>query len=340
MFCFLKFIVEFIFNLQKSQKDLHIQIAVLQKEVEILKRSNKHKRLNIEKADRVILAIINSISPFKEKLFIVRPETILRWQKELIKSFWTFKPKKRQGRPAISKDIRQLILSMKNDNLYWGARKIQGELLKLEIKIDEKTIRNILNGFRRRGKVKKSLSWKKFLKLQIHSIYAMDFFTIDTILNQRLYVYFILYHKTREIVQFAITTNPTREIVRQQLIEFEQNLKQVVYMIHDHAAQFNINYIEYGIRGIKTSVEAPNMNAIAERFVGSVRREVLDFYILINEKQIQRILDEYISYYNSKRPHQGLDQRIPMKYKPHLYGKVQKLPILGGLHHYYMRRAA
>jgi hypothetical protein len=77
MFCFLKFIVEFIFNLQKSQKDLLIQIAVLQKEVEILKRSNKQKRLNIEKADRVILAIINSISPFKEKLTIVRPETIL-----------------------------------------------------------------------------------------------------------------------------------------------------------------------------------------------------------------------------------------------------------------------
>ena len=82
------------------------------------------------------------------------------------------------------------------------------------------------------------------------------------------------------------------------------------------------------------------MNAIAERFVGSVRREVLDFYILINEKQVQQILDEYICYYNSKRPHQGLDQRIPMKYKPHRYGKVQKLPILGGLHHHYIRSAA
>jgi len=82
------------------------------------------------------------------------------------------------------------------------------------------------------------------------------------------------------------------------------------------------------------------MIAIAERFVGSVRQEVLDFYILINEKQIQRILDEYISNYNSKRPHQGLDQISPMKYKPHLYGKVQKLPILGDLHHHYIRSAA
>jgi transposase InsO family protein len=111
-------------------------------------------------------------------------------------------------------------------------------------------------------------------------------------------------------------------------------------MIHDHATQFNINYIEYGIKSIKTSVEAPNMNAIAERFVGSVRQEVLDFYILINEKQIQRILDEYINYYNSKRPHQGIDQKVPRMYKPQIYGKVQKLPILGGLHHHYSRSAA
>jgi transposase InsO family protein len=194
---------------------------------------------------------------------------------------------------------------MKNDNLNWGYKKIQGELIKIGITLDQKTIRNILNDFRRKGKVKKSLTWKKFLKLQIHTIYAMDFFTMDTIQNQRLYVLFILSHKTREILQYAITTNPTRVFVRKQLIEFEQKVNQVVYMIHDRAAQFNINYIEYGIKSIKTSVEAPNMNAIAERFVGSVRREVLDFYILINEKQNQKILDEYINYYNSKRTHQG-----------------------------------
>ncbi len=157
---------------------------------------------------------------------------------------------------------------------------------------------------------------------------------------QRFYVSFILYHKTREIVQYAITTNPTREFGRQQLIEFEQNIDHVVYMIHDHASQFNINYIEYGIKNIKTSVKAPNMNAFAERFVGSVRREALHYYLLINEKQIECILDKYINYYNSKRPHQGINQKVPRRYKPQLYGKVQKLPILGGLHHQYIRRAA
>jgi transposase InsO family protein len=94
------------------------------------------------------------------------------------------------------------------------------------------------------------------------------------------------------------------------------------------------------MKSIKTSVESPNMNVIAERFVCSIGQEVLDFYILINEKQFQKILNEYINYYNSKRPHQGLDQRIPKKYKTHRYGKVQKLPILGGFHHHYFRSAA
>jgi transposase InsO family protein len=111
-------------------------------------------------------------------------------------------------------------------------------------------------------------------------------------------------------------------------------------MIHDHATQFNLNYIDYGIRGIKTTVQAPNMNGLAERFIGSVRREALDYYLLINEKQIMRILQVYIDYYNSKRPHQGIDQTVPNGYKPQSHGKIQKSPILGGLCTHYYRSAA
>jgi transposase InsO family protein len=340
MFLLLTFLIGAIFNLLKSKKELIIQICLHKKELEILKRQNQKKRLKFHHCDRIIFSILNRIGDIKESFSIVKPETVLRWQEQLIKQFWTYTINSRKGRPPVEKEIKQIILNMKNENLYWGYKKIQGELLKLGIGLDKKTIRNILNDFRRRRKVKKSLTWRKFLKLQIHSIYAMDFFTIDTILNQRFYVYFILYHKTREIIQIAITRYPTREFVRQQLIEFEQKFDHVVYMIHDNAAQFNLNYIDYWIKGIKTSVKAPNMNALAERFVGSVRQEALDYYLLISEKQIECILDEYINYYNSKRPHQGIDQKVPGRYKPQLYGKVQKLPILGGLHHHYVRSAA
>ncbi|OVE79201.1 hypothetical protein BVY01_03125 [bacterium I07] len=159
-------------------------------------------------------------------------------------------------------------------------------------------------------------------------------------MGQRYYVFFLLYHKTREIVQFAMTQNPTREFVRQQLIEFTNGKDCIAYLIHDQAAQFDLDYLAYGLKGIKISAGAPNMNAIAERFVGSVRREALDYFLLFSEKQIRHILQEFFGYYNSKRPHQGIDQNIPIGYQPHLAGKVLKLPILNGLCHHYYRRAA
>jgi hypothetical protein len=130
MFSFLKYIVEFIFNLRKSRKVLLIQITILQKEVEILKRSNGQNRLRIKKADIVILAILNSISHIKEKLTIVKPETVLRWQKELIKSFWTFKRKKRPGRPSLSREIRK---NSQNSHIGWSMSSLPKECSMMDV---------------------------------------------------------------------------------------------------------------------------------------------------------------------------------------------------------------
>jgi transposase InsO family protein len=269
------------------------------------------------------------IANIKDSISIVKPETVLKWQRMIIKKNWTFNTdSKRRGRKPIDKEIQNLILMIKNDNILRGVRKIQGELRKLNIFIDYKTIWNILRNFRRKGKVKKYLKWKKFLQMQMHSIYAMDIFTIDTILNQRFYVFFIISHKTREIIRFAVTQNPVKEFVRQQIIEFEHEVKRIVFMVHDNAAQFHLDYLSYGIKEIATSIKAPNMNAIAERFIGSVRREALDYFIIINKSQVRNILMEYIDYYNSRRPHQGSDQHIPKKYIPHKKGKILKMPIL------------
>jgi transposase InsO family protein len=206
--------------------------------------------------------------------------------------------------------------------------------------VDKKTIRNILTGYRRKGKVKQSLTWKQFLSVQAHSIYAMDFFTIDTILNQRYYIFFIIHHKSRAIEQFSITQNPCREFVRQQLIDFSDKLKNNVYIIHDNASQFHLNFLHFGLKDIRISVNAPNMNSIAERFVGSVRREALNFFLLLSEKQIRGILTEYIEYYNALRPHQGIDQNIPQGYKPQYSREVRKIPILGGICYHYERQVA
>lgn len=141
-------------------------------------------------------------------------------------------------------------------------------------------------------------------------------------------------------MQLAVCQNACRKFVRQQLIELGEQLNSLVYMIHDNASQFKLDYLDYGIKEICTSVKAPNMNGIAERFVGSVRREALDYFVLISEKQILSILQEYIDYYNSKRPHQGLDQTIPQGFEGQKYGNVRKNPVLGGLCHHYQRMAA
>ena len=148
--------------------------------MEIYKRKDNKKKFAINQIDRIILALLNKSMNIKNTISIVKPETLLKWQRQLIKSFWTFKSKKKKkGRPPVPNETKTLILKIKNQNLYWGAKRIQGELLKLNIMLDTKTIRNILRNFRKKGKIKKSISWKQFLKIQAQSIYAMDFFTVD-----------------------------------------------------------------------------------------------------------------------------------------------------------------
>jgi putative transposase len=341
MFKLFVFLINNLFSIFLSKKALLIRIIILEKENDVLKRRLNGKKLKITYIEKIILAALYKITGFKNNHSIFRPETILKWQRELIKSFWTFKRKSYlRGRPPISEEIKLLVLKIKNENTNWGYKKIQGELAKLGIELDTKTIRNIIQDFRHKGKIRKSIAWKKFLEMQAQSIYAMDFFTVDTVLNTSFYVYFIIHHKSREIIRFAITRNPVRELVRQQIILFENSLKTAVYMIRDNAAQFNLDYPSYNIKEIKTSVKAPNMNSIAERFVGSARRECLDYYIIFNERQLRNILTEYINYYNTLRPHQGIGQAIPRGYVQQKDGRIRAKPILGGLHHHYFREVA
>ncbi len=261
----------------------------------------------------------------------------MKWQKNLIKKFWTFKRKEKPGRPPVEQKIKNLILRIKNENLIWGVRKIQGELLKLHIQLDYKTIWNFLREFRKQGKILKSLPWKKFLQMQAQSIYAMDFFTVDTIFNKRYYVHFIIHHASRRIVQFAITENPVREFVKQQMIDFENKVDTTVFMIRDRAPEFFLNFSSYGIKDVCTSVKVSNMNSIAERFIGSVRREALDCFLILNKKQLKNILTEYIDYYNFSRPHQGIGQCNPEGNIFKKEGSIRRKKILGGLDSHYYR---
>jgi len=174
-------------------------------------------------------------------------------------------------------------LKMKNENICRGNGKIQVELKKSGIRLDKRTIAGIIEYFRRKGKVKKGLTWSRFIQSHLPSLYGMDFFTLDTILRKRFYIFFIIHLQTRQIVRYPVTTSPTK------------------------------------------------------RLIGSARREAFDWFILFNETQIRNIMAEYVGYYNEKRPHQGIAQKVSKGYIPQKQGNIITYPILSGLHHHYER---
>lgn len=332
--------------LSKLRLEAFTVINALRKENEIHLRRKKLSNIRIlfTELDRKFFAFFNILSgKIKNHIKIVKPETILKWTKACIKNRWTYPHKKNHvGRPRTAKEIRELILEIRN-KVGCGYGKIQGELKKLGIPISETTIQRILRNFRKNGKIKEDLTWSKFIKTHIESLYATDFFTLDTILGIRYYVIFFICHKTRKIINYNVTHNPTKKFVKQQLIEFEGKIDyKPAYLIHDGSGEYAyIDYSHYSITSTKIPPKSPNMNPIAERFIKSIRNEAFDCFILFNEKQIRRILKKYIyGYYNRFRPHQGIDQNIPDGYEPQSTGKIVSMPVLSGLHRHYYRKAA
>ena len=184
-------------------------------------------------------------------------------------------------------------------------------------------------------------SWKKFLKMHWNSLFTMDLMTIDTLFGKRLYLFIILELKSRKIVKWNLTEYPSREFVRQQIIDFTyDNDKEPKTLIYDNAPQFtSIDYSDYGITGINISLSSPNMNSFVERLNGTIRREALDHFLLFSEKQVRQIIKEYVNYYNIQRMHQGID-RIPDAEIQESSGTIKKMKILSGLHHHYYRSSA
>ncbi len=173
----------------------------------------------MQKQDRVFLTIASRLSQLAHgAVSIVQPETLLAWYRRLSRRFWTFPSKRKQpGRPRTPKEIRELVLKMKNENILWGNGKIQGELLKLGIELYRRTIARIIADFRKKRRIKAGITWSKFIKSHVESLFATDFLTVDTLFGKRFYAFFILALKTRKIVQFSITSNPTREFVRRHI---------------------------------------------------------------------------------------------------------------------------
>ncbi len=233
------------------------------------------------------------------------------------------------------------------ENPDWGAPRIHGELQKLGFAISERTIARYLRRIQRRGDP--SRKWLAFLRNHREAIVAFDFFTVPTVTFRVLYCFFVIEHSRRRILHFNVTPNRSSEWVVQQLREAFPETAPYRYAILDHDSIFNAEVGAFlkaaGLRPKRTSVQAPWQNGIAERWIGSCRREILDQVIALNEPHLRRLIRDYIRYHEEDRIHDSLDKDTPnrrlVEPKPAGGARVIAMPRLGGLQHRYAwRRAA
>ena len=272
-------------------------------------------------------------------LKLVSTKTVLTAWKNFITKHWS--QKRKPGRPPVSKEIKDLILKMKNENLTWGARRIRDELKKLFIEVSHETISRIINRHRKNGNVKPTLSWERFISVNCKTVFPCDFLTVDIFGFKRFYVFFIMELETRKIVQYGITANPSIQFLRNQFSNFEYEHPGAI-VIHDNSGELKwFPYKQYNIKDVAIVPYSPNMNAFAERFVRSIRQECLDYFVIFTYGQLRSIVKAYIDYYNNYRSHQGL-KGIPNGQPEQLSktGKIKQKPLLFGLHNHYYREAA
>jgi putative transposase len=249
------------------------------------------------------------------------------------------------GRKPTSQELRELIFRMVAENRTWGAPRIHGELKMLGFDISERTVLRWMRKAPRDSEPAKR--WTTFLSNHREAIAAMDFFTVPTLTFGVLYCFFVIAHDRRRILHFNVTRYPTTPWVAQQLREAFPYDSAPKYLIMDREHTFNGEVLDtlegLGVSPVRIAIRSPWQNGIAERFVGSCRRDLLDHVIVVNERHLKRLMSEYVRYYNEDRTHLGLAKETPARRAAvataNSNSKVVSMPRLGGLHHRYDRAA-
>ena len=336
----------------RSREFKELEIVVLRHELIVLRRQLARPRL--EESDRVFLAAASRLlGGASRPSFFVRPDTLLGWHRQLVRKRWTYSGR-RPGRPAVTEEIRELVLRLARENPRWGYQRIVGELAGVGVRVSATTVAKIL---RQAGvppaRSRVGLSWRKFLRAHANSIIACDFFTVETLWLGRLYVLFFLELGTRRVHLAGCTANPDGGWAVQQARQLAWSLSErttpIRFLIHDRNSKFSRAFDDVwkseGVEIIRTPFRAPQANAFAERWVGTVRRDCLDWLLIVSRRQLERVLRIYVDHYNAHRPHRALKLTPPMpRRRPHLCGSqqptlIQRRDRLGGLIHEYGRAA-
>ncbi len=321
----------------KSNSRLEVENAVLRHQLVILQRKVRG-RAHLTNNDRWFFVQMYRWFPSIMKVVtIIEPETLVRWHRAGFRRYWRWKSRSRGGRPQIDLELRTLIRQMSMENLLWGAPRIHGELLKLGFSAAQSTVAKYM--VKRRGPP--SQGWRTFLRNHAPDIAAMDLFVVPTIGFKLLYGFVIVRLHRRDLVWINVTTNPTAEWVARQITEAFPWAEAPSYMIRDRDRIYGTVVMRrrraMGIRDKPIAPSSPWQNGFAERLIGSIRRECLDHIMVFSETQLRRILKSYADYYNSVRTHRSLHKDAPMSRPIHQTGIIRSRPILGGLHHHYVR---
>ena len=326
-----------VVDLIRSRVMLEAEIWTLRQQINVLRRTAP-KKLSFCAVDRMIFVGLYRLFPkICDALAIVKPDTLVRWHRAGFRSYWRWKSRRRGGRPIVPVEIRRLIREMSIANPLWGAPRIHGELLKLGIDIGQTSVAKYMA--RRRGPP--SQGWKTFLNNHADGIAAMDLFVVPTISFRLLYGLLIMGHGRRQILWFGVTSHPTAEWMANQLTEacgWEQAPR---YLIRDRDGVFGELFVRrlrsMGIRDRPTSPRSPWQNGFAERLIGSIRRECLDHVVVFGERHLRHILLSYMKYYNEVRTYLSLEKDTPVSRAVERTGHILCRPVLGGLHHQYIR---
>ena len=283
-------------------------------------------------------------SRWADVLAIVKPATVVGWHRRGFARFWAYKSR-RPGRPAISREVVELIERMARENPMWSRRRIAAELAKLGHHVSKDTVARYMPTRPRRPGRPPSTTWGTFLRLHLAGTLAVDFLTVPTVTFDVLYVFFVLSLERRRILHVNVTAYPHAAWTAQQVIEAVAPDVEVVRLIRDrdriYGAKFDACVRTMGIEPLVIAPRAPWQNGYAERFVGTLRRELLDHVVVLGERHLLRLVRQHASYYNEDRPHMALDRDAPVAraVQPPSGGRVISLPRMGGLHHRYSRAA-
>ncbi|HEY8855122.1 MAG TPA: integrase core domain-containing protein [Candidatus Dormibacteraeota bacterium] len=334
-----------------SAARLRIEVLALRHQLGVLERQVGRARW--QASDRLVLAAISRILPkTAERSLLPRPETLLRWHRELVRHKWAAYRRRPRRQPAVPvSELHELILRIARENPRWGYRRIQGELRKLGHRCSHLTVRKVLRRHGlppapRRGQ----RSWREFVRQHADQVLAVDFFTVDTVWLTRLYVLFFIEVGSRRVHLAGCTYHPTGAWVVQQARNLAWKLQDgelvAKFLLRDRDSKFSAAVDEVfcseGVRVIRLPYRSPRANSFAERWVGTARREVLDHLLIFSRRHLERVLIEFVEHYHNARPHQGLGQRRPHEpagVVPLTAGPVERADRLGGLLHEYHRAA-